>query len=361
MLIEHPLRYGLNPHQDKSAFSAPPDSIDILNGSPSYINILDILTGWQLTRDLSSVTNNVAAVSMKHCTPVGLAIPGNIDKFSKALLGVEDVTAATSAYIRARSSDWSAAYGDMVVITGNVNEELALILARLVSNGIAAFSYSKEALKILKNKKHGQYLIVKINESYEPPLLESREIFGIKLVQNRNNALPFCDDFKVIVGSENDVNNLYLDLKLAVIAMKYTVSNNMVITAGGRTLSISAGQQSRILSTQLACTKYSNFLRLQTSEIVDFVQSLSGKITDKFAKANRKALDLPDIKEYLIEPIVLGSDGFIPFKDNIVEAHRYGINVILEPEGAMRCGEIESAINAFGMTLIRTKNRYFYH
>ncbi len=62
MPSERALRYGNNPHQGGASFTAPPGVIDVLNGDPSYINLLDTLTGWQMTRDLSSVTGEVAAV-----------------------------------------------------------------------------------------------------------------------------------------------------------------------------------------------------------------------------------------------------------------------------------------------------------
>ena len=361
MLIDYPLRYGNNPHQTKASFSAPPNFVEILNGDPSYINILDILTGWQMTRDLTSVTGEVAAVSMKHCAPVGLAIPGSVDDFSAALLGIDEVEPTTSAYLRARSSDWSAAYGDVVVIFGKVNEELANILAGLVSDGIAATSYSDGALKILRQKKNGRYLIVKLDQHYEPPNLESREVFGIKLEQERNGYLPSSSDFKVSVGSPEDIATLSRDLSITVIAMKYSISNNMAIVSEGRTLSISTAQQSRILSTQLACIKFERFMRLQHPDIVDLVKSSTGKLTEKIDQANMQAMALKDTPLSLNEPTVLGSDGFIPFSDNIEEAGKYGIQVILEPEGALRSDEVEAAASEYGMTLVRTENRYFFH
>jgi hypothetical protein len=100
---------------------------------------------------------------MKHCVPVGLATPGHVDAFSNALLGISEVEPNTSAYLRARSSDWGAAYGDVAVIFGEVDEQLASLLARLVSDGIAATRYTDEALRILRNKRNGQYLVVEID------------------------------------------------------------------------------------------------------------------------------------------------------------------------------------------------------
>ena len=173
MLSNHPLRYGNNPHQRPASFAIPPGVVEVLNGDPSYINVLDILTGWQMTRDVRVAMGETAAVSMKHCVPVGLAIPGRVDAFSNALLGVSELEPTTSAYLRARSSDWGAAYGDIAVIFGEVNEQLAGLLARLVSDGIAASGYTDEALRILRQKRGGRYLVVRIDPEYTPPDEES--------------------------------------------------------------------------------------------------------------------------------------------------------------------------------------------
>lgn len=361
MPVEQLLRYGNNPHQQRASFAARSGVIDVLNGQPSHINLLDILTGWQMTRDVFTLSGIPAAVSMKHCVPVGLATPGPIDMFTSVLLGISDVGAMTSAYLRARSSDWGAAYGDVAVIFGTVDEELAATLGRLVSDGIAATGYTDAALGILRRKRNGKYLVVQINKDYVPPDEESREVLGIRLVQQRNDYLPTAEDFRVVVGSKDVAQRSTPDLLLAAVAMKYTVSNNIVIASGNRTLSISAGQQSRILSTKLACFKYQQFNRLQGEETVDFVRSVSGTLTDRVALAVEQAATIRNPKRDGDTLVSLASDGFIPFHDNIEEASRHGIEVVCEPEGAMRAEDVEQAAERHGMTLLRTRNRFFYH
>jgi phosphoribosylaminoimidazolecarboxamide formyltransferase / IMP cyclohydrolase len=46
------LRYGCNPHQKNAALSFEKGKcpLTILNGAPSYINVLDALNGWQLVQ-----------------------------------------------------------------------------------------------------------------------------------------------------------------------------------------------------------------------------------------------------------------------------------------------------------------------
>lgn len=359
MPSDHALRYGTNPHQVPASFKAPSGFIEFLNGEPSYINLMDILTGWQMTRELSQMSGSVSAVSMKHCTPVGLAGPGLIDHFSTALTGLGDAEPATSAYLRARSSDWGAAYGDIAVIFGEVDDQLAEMLSRLVSDGIAASGYSRSAIKILQKKKARRYLIARLDKNFEPPPEEERTIFGVKLIQQRNCLVPEPDHFEFVAGSQRVADKAAPDLALAATAMKYTVSNSMVIASEGRTLAVSAGQQSRILATKLACYKLDRFLHLQHPDIIRFVQSTRGTLTHRIAEASTRAAETGTFEWPGL--ISLASDGFLPFIDNIEVAATHGIDVVLEPEGANRAKEIAEAATALGITLVRTSSRYFYH
>lgn len=359
--MQQVLRYGNNPHQSNASYCAPKGAITFVNGSPSYINLLDILTGWQMTRDVALSLGGVAAVSMKHCTPVGLAIPGQVDDFTKALMGRDVLGDAASSYLRARSNDWGAAYGDIAVIFGEVDEELADVLVGLVSDGIAATGFTKNALAKLSNKQGGRYLIAKLDPQYVPPESEVRELFGVTVTQQRNNYLPVASDFKTVVGSNQLALNSLNDFKLAIAAMKYTVSNNIVIASGGRTLSISAGQQSRILSTELACTKFKRLMLLQHPEVVEWVSSSQLKLNHKIAIANEKIATLTTAETINKSPTVLASDGFIPFTDNIELAAKFGIQIILEPDGAIRSRDIENSAKNAAMTLVRTRQRFFYH
>ena len=142
--------------------------------------------------------------------------------------------------------------------------------------------------------------------------------------------------------------------------MKYTVSNNIVITGNGRTLAISAGQQSRILATQLACDKYLHWLRLQSGEVTDIISPLKSSLTNKIKIAGQLAISEPANCE-TNSLTLLASDGYIPFVDNIELAAVSGINMILEPNGAKRAADIEQKAKDNLMTLVRTPMRYFYH
>ncbi len=180
-------------------------------------------------------------------------------------------------------------------------------------------------------------------------------------MQDRNDYIPSTKDFRLIVGERQLLNEADLDLKLAIIAMKYSVSNNIVIAAGNRTFAISAGQQSRILSTKIACSKFRQFRLLQHPEVIKTTSMTRGKITDRIIKALEFSNTL-EIQDHLYQiPPVLTSDGFIPFTDNIDEAKKHGIKIVLEPEGALKGKDVAEAASSSGITLVRTEKRYFYH
>jgi AICAR transformylase/IMP cyclohydrolase PurH len=104
------LRYGINPQQtltDVTPVEAGSWPIRLLNGAPSYINLLDALNGWQLVHEASQARGKPAAASFKHVSPAGAAVAGPVDEVMAELYGTGGGTVGdlTSAYLRARDAD----------------------------------------------------------------------------------------------------------------------------------------------------------------------------------------------------------------------------------------------------------------
>ena len=55
-----------------------------------------------------------------------------------------------------------SSFGDFIALSDTCDEITAAIIKREVSDGIIAPGYTDEALKILKEKKKGNYNIIKI-------------------------------------------------------------------------------------------------------------------------------------------------------------------------------------------------------
>ena len=68
-------------------------------------------------------------------------------------------------------------------------------------------------------------------------------------------------------------------------------------------------------------------------------------------------------KEWLacVRGVVLGSDAFFPFGDNIERARRSGVEAIVEPGGSIRDDNVIDTCNRFGMAMAFTGIRLFHH
>lgn len=186
------LKYGCNPNQKPARVymeNGKDLPFEVLNGVPGYINLLDAFNSWQLVKELREATGLPSAASFKHVSPAGAAVAIPLDDTLKKVYFVEgiELTDIATAYIRARGADRMSSYGDFVALSDECDEQTASFLAREVSDGIIAPSYSEKALEILKTKKKGNYLVLKMDESYVPAVQEKKQVYGITFEQGRNN------------------------------------------------------------------------------------------------------------------------------------------------------------------------------
>ena len=175
-----------------------------------------------------------------------------------------------TAYIRARGADRMSSYGDFVALSDECDEQTAAFLAREVSDGVIAPSYSEKALEILKSKRKGSYLILQMDPSYEAPEMECREIYGVTFEQKRNNIKITREMFENIpTKNKNMTEDAIRDLTVALITLKYTQSNSVCYAAGGQAIGIGAGQQSRVHCTRLAGNKADNWYLRQAPQVLN--------------------------------------------------------------------------------------------
>ena len=59
--------------------------------------------------------------------------------------------------------------------------------------------------------------------------------------------------------------------------------------------------------------------------------------------------------------VTLGSDAYIPFRDNVDRDHASGVEYIVQPGGAMRSAEIVAACDEYGIAMVCTGLRLFHH
>ena len=68
--------------------------------------------------------------------------------------------------------------------------------------------------------------------------------------------------------------------------------------------------------------------------------------------------------DYLIknkDGVCLASDGFFPFRDNIEVANEYGVKYIIQPGGSIADSSVVESCDSFGITMVMSGHRMFYH
>lgn len=236
------LRYGLNPHQAPARAEALGSALPfrVRNGDVGYTNLLDALTSWQLVRELSGALGLPAAASFKHVNPAGAAVGLPVPESLRRACHVEetDLTPLASAYVRARSADRLASYGDWVALSEPCDLAMARVLRPEASDGIIAPGFAPDAYELLSEKRGGAYRILEVDPAFEPPRTEARDVFSVRLTQPRNDSVPDPNDLGDVV---------------AAVTAKYRTSNCVVLALDGQAVGIGTGQQLRIAATRLAC------------------------------------------------------------------------------------------------------------
>jgi AICAR transformylase/IMP cyclohydrolase PurH len=383
------LRYGINPQQaNASAEPVLPGRwpFRIVNGSPSYVNLLDALNAWQLVHESSQALGAPAAASFKHVSPAGAALTGPVDAAAQELYGVTEaeLSPVANAYLRARDADPKSSYGDFAAVSEPVDLQLAELLGGMFSDGIIAPGYAPGVVERLSRKKKGQYLVLEADPGYLPPEQDVREVYGVRLVQDRDRTPVSRELLRVDTGPALPEQAVQ-DLLLGLFVLRRTQSNSVVYVRDGMTLGIGAGQQSRVDCTRLAGAKtdlwwlrrhpavralpFASGVRRQ-DRINWQVRFIEGDLTPDEQRQLSALLDGPAAEltageraawAEQLTGVAFGSDGYLPFRDNVDHARRHGVSYIAEPGGSIRSGDVEDACRELGITLARTGLRLFHH
>ena len=392
---EFELKYGCNPNQKPSKIFMEDGSdlpIEILNGRPGFINILDAFNSWQLVKEIKDILGMPAATSFKHVSPtsaaVGVKLPDSLKKacFVDDIEGLDDSPLAC-AYARARGTDRMSSFGDWIALSDECDATTAKLVAREVSDGIIAPGYSDEALEILKGKRNGNYNIVKIDADYVPAVQEKKQVFGITFEQGRNNFRIDEELLSNMVTENKEFpEEAKRDLIIALITLKYTQSNSVCYAYDGQAIGVGAGQQSRIHCTRLAGTKADTWHLRQHPKVLalpfrddirrpDRDNVIDGYINkneedvcaegiwQKYFKTQPEPLTAEEARAYLdtITGVSVGSDAFFPFSDNIERARKSGVSYIAEPGGSIRDDVVIDCCNKYGIAMAFTGMRLFHH
>ncbi|NRA44496.1 MAG: bifunctional phosphoribosylaminoimidazolecarboxamide formyltransferase/IMP cyclohydrolase [Oligoflexales bacterium] len=302
------LRYGENPHQKAAyyQFMDQTPGIDpnqLIQGKAlSYNNLLDLNAGLDLISEFSEQT---AVGIIKHTNPCGCAT-GDVP-----LLEV---------YERALEGDPISAFGGIVAVNTELDGETAAKMSSLFLECIVAPSFSQEALDILAKKKNLRLLKSNAKASQS---LQFRSVQGGLLVQESDYEHMQSNECELVTQASIS-DQCQEDLRFAMKVACHVKSNGIVFAKDGRTISIGAGQMSRIDAVEFAASK-----------------------AEKLGKDLKGA--------------VLASDAFFPFRDCVDLAAKLGIKGIIQPGGSIKDKESIEAANEAGIGMMFTGIRHFRH
>ena len=392
-LQQFDLKYGCNPHQKPASIHSMKGydlPFSVLNGQPGYINLLDALNAWQLVQELDEALGLPAATSFKHVSPAGAAVSVPLDD---TLLEVYDckknqeLSPLATAYIRARGADPLSSFGDFIALSRKVDLSTAEVVREMVSDGIIAPEFDNDALILLKEKKDGKYLILAADPEFKIPELEFREVAGVGFSQLRNTIKINEDTLltKVVTKNNDFSAEARRDLVLASITLKYTQSNSVAYALDGQIIGIGAGQQSRVDCTKLAGRKVETWFMRQHPKVLNLpfheqvrnverinarILCIEGGMTEPELRTWQsqfsrpvEALSPTEKGEWLtkLEGISLSSDAFFPFRDNIDQASKRGVDYVVQPGGSNRDKEVIAATDEYGMVMAFSGIRLFHH
>lgn len=294
------LRYGENPHQAAALYATGrggvAGAVQLHGKELSYNNLVDLDAAWQLIAEFEAP----ASAIIKHTNPCGCA---------------EAATLAES-YRRAFEADPVSAFGGVLAFNRPVDEETAAEIAKTFIEAIAAPGYSDQAVRILSAKKNLRILLV----TAAAPELVVKSISGGYLAQTPDTHRLTRPEMQVKTRRAPSPQE-WLALEFGWKVSKHVKSNAIVYARAGQTVSVGAGQMSRVDSVKVGAMK----------------------------------AVLP------LASTVLASDAFFPFPDGVEEAARHGITAVIQPGGSVRDEEVIAAADGLGLAMVFTGVRHFRH
>src|SRR5579883_1510801 len=306
----YPLRYGENPHQgaafyvERSADEgslARAASLGAGGKELSFNNLVDADAALDGVREFDRPAAGVG----KHTNPCGAAVGATL----------------AQAYRAARDADAVSAFGGIVALNREVDEETARGLAETFLECVVAPGFAPAALEILRAKKNLRLLATRRWLAPDHAALTYKRVGGGLVVQDRDATAGGEVERGRVVSKRAPTPEETRGLEFAWRVCKHVKSNAIVLARGEVTVGVGAGQMSRVVSVQLACQKAGDGARGS----------------------------------------VMASDAFFPFPDGVEAAGRAGVTAVAHPGGSVKDADVIAAADALGMAMVLTGVRHFRH
>ncbi len=302
------LRYGENPHQSASFYTAPVAGYSLgtakqLHGKElSYNNIQDANGALEILREFLN-SGKKAVVAVKHTNPCGVGIGDTLK----------------DAWDRAYSADPISIFGGIVAVNDVIDVEVAKELNKLFLEIVIAPGFTEEALEILMGKKNIRLMTLDITQEVK----SKQKITGVAdglLLQGMDEKVIEAKDLVCVTEtkvSEEDIQELLFAWKV----VKHVKSNAIVVSKNNQTIGVGAGQMNRVGAAKIA-----------------------------LEQAGEKA-----------NGCYLSSDAFFPMPDTVELAAKFGVKAIIQPGGSIKDQLSIDECNKHGIAMVFTNTRHFKH
>ncbi|WP_276300479.1 phosphoribosylglycinamide formyltransferase [Halorussus lipolyticus] len=310
------LRYGENPHQDAALYGdATCEEASVVDAPQrnegakgmGYNNYNDADAALNLVKEF----DRPSAAVIKHTNPAGCASADTL----------------AEAYDRALSTDPKSAFGGIVALNRECDEDTAEQVIDSFKEVVVAPGYTDSALDTLFEKDNLRVLDVGDEEDFGEisETTTEKDLVGGRLVQERDLQAPTRDELEVV--TEREPTDDQLDsLLFAWQTIKHVKSNAILFADGTETVGVGAGQVSRVDAVEIAKMK-----------------------AEKDAEGKSA------------EGAVMASDAFFPFPDAIEAAAEAGIEAVIQPGGSVNDDDVIEAADEHDMAMVFTGSRCFRH
>ena len=303
------LRYGENPHQQAwwvHGGAHNPARWTVHQGKElSFTNLLDLDAALRIALEFTEPVG----VVIKHTNPCGVATGATL----------------AEAYVAAREADPLSAFGGIVGVNAPLDEATARALTSTFIEAVIAPAVEEAAWPILATKANLRVVTMK-RAAQLTVGQETRSFLGGLLVQEtdavREALAPWpAGDMPKIVTRRAPTADEWIGLRFAWRVCAHVKSNAVIFTARDRTLSVGAGQMSRVDAVKVAVLKAGGNLRGS----------------------------------------VAASDAFFPFRDGLDAIADAGATAVVQPGGSVRDAEVVAAADERGLAMVFTGRRHFRH
>jgi phosphoribosylaminoimidazolecarboxamide formyltransferase/IMP cyclohydrolase len=228
------------------------------------------------------------------------------------------------AYRKAFACDPQSAFGGVIAFNRPVDGALAEALVQQFAEVLFAPGYDDAALATLSSRPNLRILQDDGQQALHLAEPDLKQVVGGLLVQDRD--LDTQERSEMTVATRREPTDAeWSELLFAWRVCKHVRSNAIVLSSGGASVGIGAGQMSRVDSVRIALEKA------------------------------REAQ--PDV----LRGAALASDAFFPFPDGPQLAIEAGVTAIVQPGGSVRDAEVIAAADEHDMAMLFTGKRQFRH